>query len=227
MRFNKRGIIMDLSELDQTLKTSRGRNDVLKLIAIITMIIDHVGWIVFPDIIILRLIGRLSFPIFAYGIAQGYIHTTNLKRYFIRLLIFAFISQPIYGFLLPGNLNIFFTLITGLTCIYLIDTNRYLLASLTIFISIIIPIDYGIYGVLTIVLFYIFNKRNVSLILSLILLNCTYAFLNHTYLQSVSMLALIIILRDLKYSIKVNKYVSYIIYPLHLLVLASFIIIGM
>jgi hypothetical protein len=216
---------MNLPGLDQTLKISQHRNDALKLIAIVTMIIDHVGWILLPDLIILRLIGRLSFPIFAYGIAKGYIYTANLKKYFIRLLIFAFISQPIYNFLLPGHLNIFFTLIAGLTCIYLIDKKRYLLALLPVVASMIFPMDYGIYGVLTIAMFYIFNKKTVPIVISLILLNLAYALLHNSYLQSISLLSLLIILRDFKFSIKVNKYLSYIIYPLHLAILASLVII--
>lgn len=216
---------MNLHALEQP-TISQQRNDILKLIAITTMIIDHVGWVLFPNLIILRLIGRLSFPIFAYGIARGYIYTTNVKKYFIRLTIFAVVSQPIYNFLLPGHLNIFFTLISGLACIYLIDKNKYLLALLPAATSIIFPMDYGIYGLLTIVIFYIFNKKTAHLIISLLLLNCAYALFNNSYLQSVSLLSLLIILHDFKCSIKVNKYISYIIYPLHLAILASFIIIG-
>ena len=53
---------------------------VLKLIAIISMLIDHIGAILFPSSEVLRIIGRLAFPIFAFIIVEGYFHTKNLKK---------------------------------------------------------------------------------------------------------------------------------------------------
>ena len=65
----------------------------LKIIAILTMTIDHVGFFFFPDIEVLRIIGRLSFPLFAWLIANGAYHTKNMHAYLVRLFIFALISQ--------------------------------------------------------------------------------------------------------------------------------------
>lgn len=62
----------------------------LKLIALVTMIIDHVGAIFFPQFIWLRYIGRLSMPIYAFLLVQGYMHTRNFNRYALRMGIFAF-----------------------------------------------------------------------------------------------------------------------------------------
>ena len=56
------------------------RNDVLKILAMVTMLIDHVGYMFFPGQMIYRTIGRLAFPIFAYQIAIGYSKTSNLKK---------------------------------------------------------------------------------------------------------------------------------------------------
>ena len=67
----------------------------LKLIACITMLIDHVGYIFFPKLWILRTIGRLAFPIFAWQISVGYTKSSNKVNYFKRLLLFALITQPI------------------------------------------------------------------------------------------------------------------------------------
>ena len=56
----------------------------LKLLALITMTIDHIGMILFPHIPLFRIIGRLSMPIFAYMIAEGCRHTRNRKKYLLR-----------------------------------------------------------------------------------------------------------------------------------------------
>ena len=87
---------------------------VLKLIALVTMFCDHFGDAFVGHYSFFNIIGRIAFPIFAFQISEGYIHTKNLKKYIIRLLGFAIISQiPFHLFLkdfLPssvGNLNIF------------------------------------------------------------------------------------------------------------------------
>ena len=66
---------------------------ILKLIAIFSMTCDHISYLIFGRFSFLNYIGRFAFPIFAYQITEGYIHTSNLKKYFLRLLVFALISQ--------------------------------------------------------------------------------------------------------------------------------------
>ena len=56
----------------------------LKWIAIISMLIDHIGLVLFPEEQIFRIIGRLAFPIFAYTLTEGFLHTGNIKKYLIR-----------------------------------------------------------------------------------------------------------------------------------------------
>ena len=95
---------------------------VLKLIAIITMLFDHSGYVIYDNISWMNFIGRIAFPIFAFQISQGYTHTHNLKKYFIRLIIFALISQIFYAWFdyclfSKISLNIIFTLILGLLSI--------------------------------------------------------------------------------------------------------------
>ena len=71
--------------------------DVLKWIALATMTIDHMGAILLPEFEVLRIIGRLSFPLFAYLLVLGHKSTGNVRAYFARLFLFAFISQiPFY-----------------------------------------------------------------------------------------------------------------------------------
>ena len=65
----------------------------LKFIALVVMLIDHIGAKLLPQFFILRIIGRLSFPIFAYLVAVGAKRTRDLDIYISRMLIFALISQ--------------------------------------------------------------------------------------------------------------------------------------
>ena len=69
----------------------------IKLIACLTMLIDHAGKMLFPHIPQMRLIGRLAFPLFAYGIAVGAVYTRDPFRYLKRIVILALISQPLYA----------------------------------------------------------------------------------------------------------------------------------
>ena len=66
--------------------------DFLKLIAIISMTIDHVGGVFFPEYPVFRYIGRLAFPIFAYCLTVGLLYTHDIKKYLARLALFAVIS---------------------------------------------------------------------------------------------------------------------------------------
>ena len=101
---------------------------VLKIIACITMFIDHLGYAVFHgEASWFNYIGRLAFPIFAFQISEGFHYTKNVKKYFARLLLFAIFSQiPFMLFLSIFStniykLNVFFTLFLGLFSIYIYD----------------------------------------------------------------------------------------------------------
>lgn len=69
---------------------------VLKLIAAITMLIDHTGLILFPNQMIFRIIGRLAFPIYAYCIAEGFRYTRNRFKYFLRIFLLGLFCQIVY-----------------------------------------------------------------------------------------------------------------------------------
>ncbi len=68
----------------------------LKIIAAVAMTIDHIGVMLFPDLLILRIIGRIAMPIFAYMIAEGCYHTKNKKRYALTLFAVALVCQIVY-----------------------------------------------------------------------------------------------------------------------------------
>ena len=97
--------------------------DLLKLIAIAAMLIDHIGGAFFPEVGVFRWIGRLAFPIFCYCLTVGLLYTHDVRKYLTRLGIFALVSQPFYilAFHPVGefwanltNWNIFFTLFLSL-----------------------------------------------------------------------------------------------------------------
>lgn len=98
---------------------------VIKLIAIITMVIDHSNYF-FINSIILNFIGRIAFPLFAYQVVVGYSKTNSLKKYITRMIIFALVSQiPFYFFVkaIGGgfSINVIATLTLGLISMYIYD----------------------------------------------------------------------------------------------------------
>lgn len=143
----------------------------LKLIAIISMLFDHAGYAIYGKLSWCNFIGRLAFPIFAFQITEGYIHTKNLKNYFFRLGTFALISQ--IPFMLLYSIftthfvfNIFFTLLLGLLTITIFDKSKNKIlgtigALLIVWISNFLNVDYGFLGVLTIFIFYIFRSNKI------------------------------------------------------------------
>ena len=69
----------------------------IRLLACLFMFIDHAGKMLFPQYPIMRIIGRLAFPMFAYGIAVGAVYTRDPARYLSRVVLLALISQPLYA----------------------------------------------------------------------------------------------------------------------------------
>ncbi len=111
----------------KVLQTSVRRNDMLKLLALVTMLVDHIGYMYFPNEMLFRIIGRLAFPIFAYQIAIGYSRTSNLKKYVLRLSLFALITQVPYSFFNPNlefnpiHFNVLFTFVAAIGLLYVYD----------------------------------------------------------------------------------------------------------
>ena len=198
----------------------------LKIVAIITMIIDHIGVIFFPNVIAFRVIGRISFPIFAFLIVEGFLHTRDVKKYMIRLGGFALLSEipfdlAFHGTVLEfGSQNVFFTLFLGVVLLYFYgqqysNAARVGCVILLLLAGDIFRTDYGAWGILMIFCFYAFHDRKVMQMLSVIFINVVAFGL----LQSFAVLALIpISLYNGKRGLPV-KYLFYIIYPAHLLVL--------
>lgn len=210
----------------------------LKIIALITMLFDHCGYIFLNKISFMNIIGKLAFPIFAFQISEGYVHTKNLKLYFFRLFIFAIVSQIPFTLFLSslGNtaliLNIFFTLLLGLLAIFAYDKTQnkplgLLFVILIISLAQLIKCDYGWFGVTIIFLFYLFKDKktfmNLSFILAVIVKYLiSYLKVNSTwdiYFAISTCLSLIFINLYNGKKGKNIKYLLYIFYPLHLIIL--------
>ncbi|MCR5774094.1 MAG: conjugal transfer protein TraX [Lachnospiraceae bacterium] len=122
----------------------------LKLIAVVTMIMDHTGDIFFPDQIWIRCIGRLSFPIFCFLLVEGFLYTRNLQRYMMRLLVFGLISEipfdlAFYGEIFAWNhQNVMWTLLLGLIAISFMSMVEYDNIYVRSLIRMLIAVPFGI-----------------------------------------------------------------------------------
>ena len=152
--------------MNEKLKTNLD-TDFLKIIAIISMLIDHVGSEFFPQYPIFRWIGRLAFPIFCYCMTVGMLYTRDIKKYLMRLGIFALISQPfwilafnsqdIIGNLL--NFNIFFTLFFSLLTVWGAKEHKWWLFIGGVLVLSFINFDYSMGGVILMLIFYLCRNK--------------------------------------------------------------------
>lgn len=249
-----------------TTSTKRGiPGSTLKIIAIMTMFIDHIGAVIFERIlinkgfyaldfsnmeksmdffndngvylivdVILRLIGRLGFPIFCFLLIEGFLHTRNVWKYAFRLFLFALISEIPFNLAFIGSTfydgyqNVFFTLFLGLFALIAIQfiekkltTHvwlRYLLiVPVTILFMIIanfLKTDYSAMGVLTIVIMYILRNNRAWEMVG----GCATL----TVMSFSEITAFFTLIPISKYNGERGlslKYIFYAFYPVHLLIL--------
>lgn len=219
---------MLFKKLPDNHKNWDSRIDILKWIAIITMTIDHVGYLFFPGDDIFRIIGRITFPIFGYLIANSLVHTSNRKVFIRRLGFFAIISQiPYYlAFHLPV-LNVLFTFFIAALMIQLFEIKKsWWWRSLFILIFLVFytffVTDYNYLGCLLVISFYCFRDKKILSILFFILINFVIS-ITLLEIQIYALLALPLIYIPFKIRflpfLKVNKYFFYLFYPCHVLIL--------
>lgn len=219
---------------------------ILKLIACIAMLLDHIAAFI-PDVftdfsdpiinighkaitlrMLLHYIGRTAFPIFAFLITEGFIHTRDRKRYAINLLLFALISE------IPWNLihcneifyprqNVFFTLLLGYLGIYAIelfkdDKRKVAIATVLLFLtSIILRADYGCFGFGFILLIYLLRERKL---LMAIIGSCV---LPSRWIGGAAFIPILLYNGKRGFAKgKWIKYAFYIFYPLHLFLIYLF-----
>ena len=201
----------------------------MKIFALIIMTIDHIGSILFPEIRLLNIIGRLSFPIFAFFVAEGWYYTRNKAKYTLAMTIFALISQPIYNLAFNiAGLNILFTFLFSIGLMYLIDKCNskngefiiYLIVYIFIlaFCTLLDIVDYGLFGVLLPVIFYVFRNSNFKYIVSIGIITIFSILFSTIQLFSILSILLLMLYNGEKGKLNL-KYTFYIYYPAHLFIL--------
>lgn len=215
-------------------------NNQLKIIAMLTMLSDHIGKEFFPQYEFLQIIGRLSFPIFAFMIAEGCFYTRNRLRYFLTVSLLGTGCQLVY-FIAENSLyqNILITFSLSIILIFALENFRVkkekraafisaLSVAAVIFICFGLPvvfknqgfqIDYGFSGVLLPVVVFFAPDRKWKLISTSIIL----IFLAFELQEPLQLFALLAIPLLALYNQKRGKYnikpLFYIFYPAHLVVI--------
>lgn len=218
----------------------------LRWIAMTGMLLDHLWGTVVSGNLWMTCLGRMVFPIYAFQLTEGFVRTQNRKRYALRLLAFALISEIPFNLMMAGSWffpfhqNTIFTLLLGLWVIRTLEAlyqkqckpwqgALHLLAAALL--TVVGFPDYGWQGVLTVVLFYLFREgrfaklgqlAGMTLLHVVLTEGQTLPWLFDLPLQSFALLALIPIwLYDGRKGRggKLMQYGAYLYYPLHMLLL--------
>ena len=223
----------------------------LKMIAILAMLIDHIAWAFVPTGTLLgqimHIIGRITAPIMCYFIAEGYYHTHNIKKYALRLGIFATISHIPYNYFMTGKItnpsisgfqtSVIYTLFLGLISLIIWNNEKLNKNGKTVLISIIcilaIPGDWSFIAVLWVLYFGIkhddFRKQVLSF--SMISIPIAASFLimliikDSNWYKQIFQIGIFLAIPLLSQyngergGSKNSKWIFYIFYPLHLLIL--------
>lgn len=216
-------------------------NNQLKILAMITMTMDHVGFALFPSVVWLRILGRIAFPIYAFMIAEGCKHTRSMPRYFGSMALMAALCQIVY-FVFMDSLYMCI-LVTFSLSILLIGLLKFaqkkqsafstllLLAGIlsAFFLCEILPgrlpntdfwIDYGFIGVMIPVCLYCAKDQSSKLTVLILALTCMATISGG--LQWWSLLAVpLLLLYNGRRGKKNMKWFFYFFYPIHLVVIQA------
>ena len=209
----------------------------LKVIACITMLLDHIGAIYFPGYG-LRIIGRIAFPIYCYLLVEGAAHTRNPKKYATRLLIGALLAELPFDYLFYGGFtvahqSVMVTLLLGLVMIvWARKRGRYMLPLCVCFFAAeLLNGDYGCWGIGIIALFMVTAEKSREKLLQVIGLAVIFLLMGsykvplggiQIPIQLYGLLAMIPIALYSGRKITVSKtvqWIFYLFYPVHLLIL--------
>ena len=198
----------------------------LKWIAIVTMVIDHMGAILYPTEMVFRYIGRISFPIFFFLLVEVFCHTHDIFVYMARLGAFALMSEIPYDLAFNGEVlefthqNVFFTLLLGVILMYVLEKGgewpqKAVEVLLVMWMAVFFHTDYGYRGILLIFIFYQLRRFRWAKI------GCGAAWnlIWNRSIQGYGAFAMIPIALYNGSRGKKMKYFFYIFYPAHLLIL--------
>ncbi len=147
----------------------------LHIMAMIFMLLDH-GWATVLSYNWMTCVGRIAFPIFAFLIVEGFKHTRNLKKYMVRLLIFALVSEIPFNLMYGGQLfypvhqNVMWTFLLSLGGLWLMEKARKKqklwltilvcvgVSLLGLLLGYVLFVDYYGCGILTVFIFYFFDR---------------------------------------------------------------------
>ena len=226
----------------------------LKLVAMLAMMCDHAGKMLFPQYAIMRIIGRLAFPIYAYCLAVGCVYTHNCLNYLKRIILLALISQPIYAVSMAhsvsamysvsfadeplraalnfylhswvGKPSILLTLALGLILIWSLRERQLVItAAMLVFCWMVKgEIDYGMKGVVLMLLFYVFCSHRWLSLPAVLAFMVWWAMGSGNYTlfgvrfssQMFAVCALPLIYINTGTNIRLPKWLFYAFYPAHL-----------
>lgn len=220
----------------------------LKLIAMAAMTVDHVTWAVFPGyrtdwyIILLHIIGRMAAPIFWFFVAEGYHYTHDVKKYTLRLFLFAIISHFAYTFafgipFVPFRTTVFnqtsviWALALGLVALAIVESDKIKQWQKTILIILIAVIafcaDWSSIAVLAITDIGTnrgnFKKQMTRMMIWVAVYAVVYAvFISPVYgivqMFTVLTIPLLKMYNGERENNKNMKWIFYVYYPLHLVI---------
>jgi len=223
--------------------------NILKMIAIIAMTIDHITWSLFPGFhigalpLVLHLIGRMAAPIFMFFIVEGYYNTKNIKKYIFRMLIFALISHVPFAIYVGESIvplknglfeqtSIIWGFLMGLIALSVWKSSniKLWLKGLIIFACVVfaLPANWSVPTVFAILFMGInygnFKRQMIWLTISIFIYSIVYIFVFDTVygiLQMGIILAIPVLAcyKGKRGTLKAMKWIFYIYYPLHLLIL--------
>lgn len=222
----------------EKLKTNLDTN-FIKVVAIISMTFDHVGNVFFPEYPVFRWIGRIAFPLFCYCLTVGMLYTHDIKKYVLRLSVFALISQPFWILAFNAddiignifNLNIFFTLVVSLLTTWGFKEKKWLLFIAGIVLLNVVNFDYAMTGPVLMLIFYLCRNRPWlgALIYTLTYLPAINGSMEDPLALKIgthaigfeifALLALPFIYFHTNTKLKISKWFFYIYYPAHLFVI--------
>ena len=209
----------------------------LKIIAVLSMVTDHCAYYLLDESSVayelMRCFGRIAFPVFAFLVAEGFAHTRNRMRYFLSLLLFAFISEGPWYLLngMDGTHNVMFALVLGVVALDAFERLRehrslaivaILLAALSAEVS---GLDYGWRGIVVILVLHLFRNKKYCQSARLLQLAFAFPFMSHYGIIGALLACSVILLYDGTRGIihgKIAKYGFYAIYPVHLIIIKLF-----